>query len=77
MIMREEIDVGAGQDVRNIAVITREDGEESHEVCSKTEHPEYNREAEYDKDIAVLHLCKPLMFSQGFPNLKPFHYINK
>ena len=48
---------------------TREDGEVSHEVCSKTEHPEYNREAEYDKDIAILRLCKPLMFGEGFHNL--------
>ena len=40
-----------------------EDGEVGHEVCNKTEHPEYNR---WDNDIAILHLCKPLMFTQGF-----------
>ena len=35
----------------------RVDGEVSHSVCSKREHP--------DEDLAVLTLCKPLMFSQG------------
>ena len=35
----------------------REVGEVSHSVCSKREHP--------DEDLAVLTLCKPLMFSQG------------
>ena len=53
---------------------TREDGEVSHEVCSKREHPEYNRQAEYDKDIAILHLCKPLMFAKG---LLPTIFIPK
>ena len=36
---------------------TREDGEVSHSVCSKREHP--------DEDLAVLTLCEPLMFSKG------------
>ena len=55
----------------SITVITRDhdrtkaDGEVSHAVCSKTEHPEYYKKAKYDQDIAVLHLCKPLMFSEG------------
>jgi len=44
---------------------TREDGEVSHSVCSKREHPDYNREAKYDKDIAILTLCKPLMFTEA------------
>ena len=47
---------------------TREDGEVSHSVCSKREHPEYGRETKYDKDIAILTLCKPLMFAKGFPH---------
>ena len=47
---------------------TREDGEVSHLVCSKREHPEYSREARWDKDIAILTLCKPLMYSKGFPH---------
>jgi len=44
---------------------TREDGEVRHSVCSKKEHPEYSREAKYDKDIAILTLCKPLMFTEA------------
>jgi len=62
----------AGGSVERITVFTRdhdrteEDGEVSHSVCSKTEHPEYGREADYDKDIAILTLCKPLMFGKGF-----------
>ena len=67
--MREGNNVGAGQEERNITVITREDDWTNHEVCSKSEHPEYNRQAEYDKDIAILRLCKPLMFGEGFHNL--------
>ena len=47
---------------------TREDGEVSHAVCSKREHPEYNKETKWDKDIAILTLCKPLMFAKGFPH---------
>ena len=35
----------------------RVDGEVSHSVCSKREHP--------DEDLAVLTLCEPLMFSKG------------
>jgi len=47
----------------------RDDGEISHEVCHKTEHPEYNTVKssfviKHDKDIAILHLCKPLVFTQ-------------
>ena len=44
---------------------TRKGGELSHAVCSKTEHPDYNKKAKYDQDIAVLHLCQPLMFTDG------------
>ena len=44
---------------------TEIDGEVRHAVCSKTEHPEYDKETRHDKDIAVLHLCQPLMFSDG------------
>ena len=43
---------------------TREDGEMKHAVCNKTEHPEYNKKAKYDKDIAILHLCQPLVFNK-------------
>lgn len=50
-------------------MFTREEDWTNHSVCRKTEHPEYNREAEYDKDIAILHLCKPLMFGIGFHDL--------
>ena len=58
-------------DAKNITVWTRdhnwrrEDGEMSHAVCSKTEHPEYDRNTRHDKDIAVLHLCQPLMFTES------------
>ena len=64
----------AGSSVERITVFTRdhdrtkEDGEVSHSVCRKREHPEYNRKADYDKDIAILTLCKPLMYSKGFPH---------
>ena len=44
---------------------TKVDGEVSHAVCGKSEHPGYNKRSRYDLDIAVLHLCKPIMFSQG------------
>ena len=59
-----------GQHVYNITVWTREhdytkiDGEVSHTVCSKTVPPGYNKTS-YDLDIAVLHLCEPLIFSEG------------
>ena len=64
----------AGGSVERITVFTRdhdrteEDGEVSHSVCSKREHPEYERETTWDKDIAILTLCKPLMFAKGFPH---------
>ena len=46
---------------------TKEDGEGNHTVCSKTEHPGYNpsKGPMYDLDIAILHLCQPLIFSKG------------
>ena len=56
---------------QNITVWTRDhdrteiDGEESHAVCGKTEHPEYGKKTIHDQDIAVLHLCQPLMFTDG------------
>ena len=56
---------------KNITVWTGEhnykknDGEMKHAVCNKTEHPEYYKKAKYDQDIAVLHLCQPLIFSKG------------
>ena len=49
---------------------TREDGEVSHSVCSKREHPEYNMEAKYDKDIAILTLCKAADVRKRFSSLK-------
>ena len=57
--------------VNNITVWTRDhdrtvqDGEVSHSVCSKSEHPEYGQKVKKDKDIALLHLCEPLMFTEG------------
>ena len=56
--------------VADITVWTRdhdwrmEDGEVSHAVCRKTAHPDYDIKARADKDIAILHLCKPLMFTK-------------
>ena len=55
---------------------TREDGEVSHEVCSKREHPEYKSEYSWDKDIAILRLCEPLIFTKGFPRLKLVGSLN-
>ena len=55
--------------MENITVWTRDhdwkmiDGEVSHAVCRKTEHPDHENERK-DKDIAILHLCKPLMFTK-------------
>ena len=44
---------------------TKKDGEMSHAVCSKTEHPNYHNPIRYDNDIAILKLCNPLMFTKG------------
>jgi len=59
IINRDEILTAAncteGQSVESITVFTKTD--EQHSVCSKREHP--------DEDLAVLTLCKPLMFSQA------------
>ena len=41
------------------------DGEESQAVCRKTGHPEYDLASKHNKDIAVLHLCRPLMFTES------------
>ena len=38
-------------------LLGRVDGEVSHSVCGKREHP--------DEDLAVITLCEPLMFSKG------------
>ena len=38
-------------------LLGRVDGEVSHSICSKREHP--------DEDLAVITLCEPLMFSKG------------
>ena len=43
---------------------TKVDGEVSHAVCGKTEHPEYGKKRRYNMDIALLHLCQPLIFSE-------------
>ena len=43
---------------------TKNDGEMSHAVCDKTEHQSFNN-PRYDNDIAILKLCKPLMFTEG------------
>ena len=56
---------GVGHSVESITVTTRADDEVpvmvddevNHSVCSKREHS--------DQDIAILNLCKPLMFSKG------------
>ena len=49
---------------------TKKDGEVSHAVCEKTEHSEYGKKTRHDRDIAVLHLCKPLMFTEGIQRSK-------
>ena len=60
-----------GYPVSSITVVTREhdrtkmDGEVSHAVCSKTEHPDYNKLMKNDQDIAILRVCQLLMFSEG------------
>ena len=60
-----------GRPLSDITVITRDhdrtkaDGEVSHAVCSKTEHPDYDKLMRFDKDVAVIKLCSPLMFTDG------------
>ena len=49
---------------------TKKDGEVSHAVCQKTEHSEYGKKTRHDRDIAVLHLCRPLMFTEGIQRSK-------
>ena len=44
---------------------TKKDGEMRHAVCGKIEHPDVNKLTRFDKDIAVIKLCKPLMFTEG------------
>ena len=44
---------------------TKNDGEMSHAVCDKTEHSSYNNPVAFHNDIAILKLCKPLMFTEG------------
>ena len=70
--MRDEmLTVCPGFSVESITVWTRDhnmkerDGEVSHSVCGKTEHPEYRRLTRYNNDISILQLCKPLMFTNG------------
>ena len=46
--------------------MTKMDGEIIHDVCGKVEHPEYNNRTKLHNDIAILHLCEPIMFSTGF-----------
>merc|ERR1711988_2006299 len=69
IINRDEILTAAncteGNSVESITVFTkaddellgRVDGEVSHSVCGKREHP--------DEDLAVITLCEPLMFSKA------------
>ena len=38
-------------------------------VCGKTEHPEYNKHSLH-RDIAVLHLCTQITFTEGTVKLK-------
>ena len=57
--------------MKSLTVWTRDhdwrkrDGEVSHSVCGKTEHPEYRRQTRFNNDISILQLCKPLMFTKG------------
>ena len=54
----------AGHPVSSLTVWTRDhdrtkkDGEVSHAVCGKMEHPDCNKLMRFDKDIAVIKLCK-------------------
>ena len=72
----DKIDLGcnlginvAGVAARSMTVYTadhnkvKDDGEVSHKVCRKTEHSGYDSGTQ-DKDIAILHLCKPLVFTE-------------
>ena len=52
--------------------INKADGESEHEVCGWTVHPEYVKIERKDTqpyirapDIAILHLCEPLIFRKG------------
>ena len=66
-INHEKITVNAGD-----YNINKADGESEYEVCGWTVHPEYVKKERNDKkpfirapDIAILHLCEPLMFRKG------------
>ena len=56
----DDITVWVGDHNRRVA-----DGESQHRVCSITQDPEYSGEPHYSNDIAILHLCQPLTFSNG------------
>ena len=52
--------------------IKKSDGKTKHEVCGWTVHPEYVKIERKDTqpyirapDIAILHLCEPLIFRKG------------
>ena len=47
--------------------LTRKEKRVRLSVCGKREHPGYNTTARRDKDIVILQLCQPLMFSKGLP----------
>ena len=66
-INHEKITVNAGD-----YNINKADGESEYEVCGWTVHPEYVKIERKDTqpyirapDIAILHLCEPLIFRKG------------
>ena len=70
IISRESILTAAhcthGKTISYITVFTGpRDHDRSHAVCSKMEHPDYGKLMNFDKDVAVIKLCKPLMFTEG------------
>ena len=54
---------------------TKKDGEVSHAVCGKTEHPSYSNPIRWHNDIAILKLCKPLMFTEGKLSKHNINYL--
>ena len=69
-----------GHSVKSLTVWTEDhsrgkgEGEVSHSVCGKTEHPEDSQNS-YNNDISILYLCKPLIFTKGWLHARKTSYF--
>ena len=60
--------VGSVKVIVNEHDVTVDDGQETFDVCSKKEHPNYNTDTN-EHDFAILTLCKPLTFSKNVASI--------